>query len=180
MILVEPEIIVGIVGLGGTLIGALAAFGGVVYQQGKQAQHERARRRDERAEGATDSLMADVETVRKLVMAGHGKDLSDDSEEARLWREELDETIIGIRLGSLRIPDEDLRRNIVAACAFGFGRYHLLEASGLNSTSVLMVRMCVEVQNVLGAYLRGAPAPQLQYLALARHLYDVEFPTTGS
>ncbi|MFZ4150538.1 hypothetical protein [Streptomyces pseudogriseolus] len=168
----SDTLVVGIIGLAGAVVGALAAFLGVVYQQRQQARLADRERRAALSQGAVDSLLIDLEALRD-----HAWKRPADGDVAPGWGEwveEMGRILARIRLSIFRLSDRDLRETLRAACLFGFGNEDLLqEAIGLRAGRILMVAMCGEAQECLGYYLRREPIPATRFLSQARREYEV-------
>lgn len=166
----SETLLVGIIGLGGAVVGALAAFLGVVYQQRQQARLIDEERRAALSQGAVDSLLVDLEALRD-----HAWKRPAEEEAAPGWGEWVDEMghiLARMRLAIFRLSDRDLRETLQAASLFGFGNEgHLQEAIGLRAGRLLMMAMCVEAQECLGCYLRREPIPTTEFLPQARREY---------
>lgn len=170
------EVLVGVIALSGTLVGAAAAFAGVVYQQKQQAKLLGAERREALAHQAVDTLVAELEKVRELAASVpyRGENPPD-------FSEILDRHVSVIELAALRLPDKDLREAIQAACILGFGHTESFQAHvGLRTQQVttsvaqrvVMTAMCWDVQKCLGAYLRQEHRPETTYLFQARDYHQ--------
>lgn len=164
----SDELLVGVIGLSGTLVGAAVAFLGVVYQQRRQAELIRAERRDALSHQAVDILMAELEKIRELAWSvPHGDD------DPPGFGESLSKHVGVIQLAALRLPDRDLREAIEAACVLGFGHEESFrEHVGLRVQRGVMVATCWDVQKCLGAYLRQEPRPETTFLFQARDYYQ--------
>lgn len=160
------EIVVGMIGLGGAVVGALAAFLGVVYQQRHQAKLADQQRRVALSEAAIVTLIAELEALREHAWK------RPDGEAEDGWREWIDGMgrILGrIRLATLRLPNQDLRETLEAAWLFEFGHSELFQGVvGLRSGRMLMMAMTGEAQQCLGHYLRQEPIPRTDFLSRAR------------
>jgi hypothetical protein len=163
----STEVLVGVIGLSGALVGAAAAFAGVVYQQKHQEKMARSQRRDALAQQAVDTLMAELEEARRLVWSVPG-----DAEEPPDLPERLRRHIDVIRLAVLRIPHQELREAIDAACMVEFGRFEgFQEHVGLPAPRIVVNAMCWDAQKCLGAYLRQEKLPETTFLFEARDYF---------
>ncbi|USQ85748.1 hypothetical protein NFX46_19475 [Streptomyces phaeoluteigriseus] len=168
----NTDLLVGVIALLGTFVGAAAAFTGVVYQQRHQARLVREERRDVLAEKAVDTLIMELEKVKFFV--GTWPDDAMTPEHA----EHLFGHIAELRLAALRVPHEELRESIEAACVLAFGNERSFrEHIGFHENRLLMKSMCHEAQRCLGAYLRQEPLPQTQFLwrahSFAQSMYTI-------
>jgi hypothetical protein len=154
----ELEIAVGLIGvggaLGGSLLGGLSTFLGVVYQQQRQAKQTILERQTEMTHQAIDSIMVQVQELRRLAW---------ERPKAFKWTAEMGACVEAIRLASLRLPQAGLREPIEAACNYQFGASKSLRGdmtSMVGDPAVRVVAMTSQVQQRLGSYLRGeSPAP---------------------
>ncbi|MFI1525541.1 hypothetical protein [Streptomyces griseus] len=164
------EIAVGLIGLGGAVVGALAAFLGVVYQQRHQARLAERERRAVLSQAAIDLLLADLENLREHAWSRPENEQLDPAWGG--WVTEMGLILARMRLAVLRLPHQDLREMLEAAALYGFGNESALqEAVGLRAGRLLMVAACGEAQKCLGYYLRGEPMPSTIFLSAARDLY---------
>ncbi|MEV2277849.1 hypothetical protein AB0I72_19915 [Nocardiopsis sp. NPDC049922] len=178
----STEILVALVGLGGALFGAGAAFLGVVYQQRHQAKHAIRERRATMAEAAIDVITTQVQTLEKLIHSQAGEDFE--------WTEQMSDCLGAIRLSALRIPNKDLREAIEAVCDTRFGSGRLMDDYCCGPCPESLKRMKImimteEVQESLGAYLRGEELPNTIYLneaVMVRAAFRKEYyePLPGS
>jgi hypothetical protein len=158
----NTDLLVGVIALLGAFVGAAAAFAGVVYQQRHQARLVREERRDVLAERAVDTLIMELEKVRFYV--GTWPDDAMTPERAV----NLSGHIAELRLAALRVPHEELRESIEAACILAFGNEpSFREHIKFREKRLLMQSMCHEAQRCLGAYLRQEPLPQTELLGRA-------------
>ncbi|MEU1596191.1 hypothetical protein ABZ468_25865 [Streptomyces sp. NPDC005708] len=163
----STEVLVGVIGLCGALVGAAAAFVGVVYQQKQQVKLAQAERRDALAQLAVDTIMTELEELRRLVWS-----VSGDAEEPPEFRPQLVRHIDVIRLGVLRLPHQELREAMEAACMMEFGRVdQFQEHIGLRLPRIVATAMCWDAQKCLGAYLRREPLPETTFLFKARDYF---------
>ncbi|MFD3324076.1 hypothetical protein [Streptomyces sp. NPDC058701] len=161
------EVLVGVIGLGGTIVGASAAFLGVVYQQRHQARLAQAQRRDSMAIAAADTLLTELESLSKIAWR-RPDDGSPRDEAFRQWTAEMGECVGRIQLAVLRLPHPELREAIESACLFEFGNeVHFQQVVGLRAGRILMNAMCRDAQRCLGAYLRQEPIPSTEFLSRA-------------
>lgn len=158
----NTELLVGVIGLLGALVGAAAAFAGVVYQQNHQARLARAERREALARQAVDVLMAELEDLRKLLSSGPDIGPADSPQ----FLEPLERHLSVINLAALRLPQEELRELIESACNVRFGydesyREWLGIPPGQGHEAYQresrLSAMCRDAQRCLGAYLRQEP-----------------------
>ncbi|MDX3026736.1 hypothetical protein [Streptomyces scabiei] len=161
------EVLVGVIGLSGAIVGAAAAFAGVVYQQRNQARLARIERSDALAQAAVDTLTSEIQELRRLVWS-----LSSDAEEPPEFREAFSRHVDVIELAALRLPDKELREAIQAACYVGFGSVDQFQAHvGLPVRKAVTSAMCWDVQKCLGAFLRHESRPDTTFLFKARDYY---------
>jgi hypothetical protein len=162
---VTPEIAVGLIGAGGALsgalVGGLATFAGVVYQQKRQAAHARDERRTEMAHQAVDIALHQTQELKRLAWPTEKENFQ--------WNQEMGDCLEAIRLALLRIPDKGIRDTFEAACTFQFGASSKMrgELAGVDEPAVRMVVMTGQAQDMLGAYLRGEPVPPEGFLGKA-------------
>lgn len=155
----------GLIGLLGAVVGASAAFSGVVYQQRRQADMTRRERRDALAEKAVDTLIQQLEKVRQLAWSLE----SDEGGTPPFERlEAFADHLATISLASLRLPAKELRESIQAAVAIGFGHERSFqEHIGLEPRALLIATMAREAQACLGAFLRQEAIPPRELLGRA-------------
>ncbi|MFF3094112.1 hypothetical protein [Streptomyces cyaneofuscatus] len=166
----QIEIAVGLIGLGGAAVGALAAFLGVVYQQRHQARLMERERRAALSQVAVDALLADLEELRRHAWVRPDEERLDPAWTD--WSAETGLILARLSLATLRLPHPELREMIQAAGVYGFGNEDALqEAVGLRAGRPLMAAVCGEAQKCLGYYLRGEPIPATIFLSAARALY---------
>ncbi|QUX27879.1 hypothetical protein KGD83_21745 [Nocardiopsis akebiae] len=153
-----PEILVGLIGAGGALSGALlgglATFSGVVYQQKRQAKQMTHQRQTEMAHQAIDNILRQTQEVKNLAIS-QGEDFH--------WTPKMDEQVDTILLWLIRIPHADLREVIEAICTFKLGAHPELQgelSSTFNRPDFRVMLSIYEIQDFLGRYLRGEPIPQ--------------------
>lgn len=154
----ELEIAVGLIGmggaLGGSLLGGLATFLGVAYQQRHQAKQTALERQTKMTYQEIDSIIIQSQDLRRLAW---------EKSKAFKWTAEMGACVEAIRLAALRLPQDDLREPIEAACTYQFGASKSLRGdiiSMIDDPAVRIVVMASEVQQRLGSYLRGeSPAP---------------------
>jgi hypothetical protein len=159
-----PEVLVGLIGaggaLGGALCGGLSTFAGVVYQQKRQAAQAAEERHTEMAHQAVDGIMTQVQELRKLARA----------QSKYAWTPTMEELVEAIRHASLRVPHEPLRDLIDAACEWRFGAntFRPGKLAKITDTAPARIELIgLELQKCLGAYLRGEDLPALWLLAAA-------------
>lgn len=161
--------LVGVIGLSGAVVGAAAAFAGVVYQQKQQVKLARSERRDAMALQAVDTLIAELEKVRELAWS---VPYEEQDEDPPGFVEALEGHLSVIRLAVLRLPDRELREAIEAACVMGFGHESSFrEYVGLRVQRGVMSATLGDAQMCLGAYLRQEPRPHTTFLFQARDYY---------
>ena len=170
----STEVLVGLIGLGGALVGAAAAFSGVVYQQRHQAKLAREQRRTAMSDAAVNTLITELEKLRTIAWR---RPLEEDHGDDQ-WHNELGDCIDRIRLAALRLPHQELRETIEAACTMAFGEQaEAQDAVGLRAPRLLMMAAAVEAQRCLGAYLRGEPLPTMRFLPpMRRRLEEMTDP----
>lgn len=155
----------GLIGLGGAIVGATAAFAGVVYQQKHQAQREDAQRLVLLSEGAIDSLISQLELLREHAWRHPGDEEGADYD---VWVARLIDLLHPMRLTMMRLSDASLRQTLEAAWLFEFGHSAVLqEEIGLRSTKLVITRMAGEAQDCLGHHLRREPIPRTTFLSVA-------------
>jgi hypothetical protein len=89
--------------------------------------------------------------------------------EVRAWDAELSKHLGKIQLALLRLPEEELRKDLEAICSSGFGNEPWLsEVTGAPRGKILMYATTAEAQRCLGAYLRGEPIPKTRFMRPAR------------
>ena len=155
----DNAILGGLIGLLGAVVGASAAFSGVVYQQRRQADLARQERLDALAERAVDTLIQELEHVRDLAWKWN------EAHETREWRDALSKHSAAISLAVLRLPDKTLRENIQAAVILGFGSEQAFQDHvDLQVPPGIMAAMAGDAQKSLGAYLRQEPSPPTTFL----------------
>ncbi|MET9483664.1 hypothetical protein [Streptomyces sp. NPDC006638] len=171
------EVLVGVIGLGGAVVGALAAFLGVVYQQRHQAKLAAKQRLTDLSTAAVDVLMVELEAVRRLAWTRAARD----HPMRGTWIAEVAPHVDAIRLAALRLTDRELREMIEAACVYTFGDEETLqEAVGLHMAPIVVMSASTgEAQKCLGYYLRQEPTPETIYLAAARRTYRASITTLG-
>jgi hypothetical protein len=162
----STEVLVGVIGLLGAVVGAAAAFAGVVYQQRNQAELNRAERRDALAQAAVDTLVAELQGVQRLVSS-----LPSDTEDPPEFRGALNRHLDVIELVALRLPDKELREAIHAACHVSFGCLASFQEHVGLPRKLLTGVMCWDTQRCLGAYLRQDSRPEATHLFQARDYY---------
>ncbi|MDX3186474.1 hypothetical protein PV334_35295 [Streptomyces sp. ME02-7008A-1] len=151
----ETEILVGLIGLGGALVGASATFAGVVYQQRRQDLSARRLHRQTQAAGAADTILSDLYELQRV--ARQGNDGLTESERAERYRGQHD-AVARIVLNVQRIPDAELRSRLQQNAFF-------VLLNPPEDTRPEMERrestlwLCVDSIESLGAYLRNEPAP---------------------
>jgi hypothetical protein len=165
---VSAELLVGATGLLGAIVGAGAAFAGVVYQQRRQAELARMERRDAVASQAVDTIVAELERVRQVAREIPLNIAANQAAAQVDFRDHLD----AIQLASLRLPDLELREALEAACFVGFGlEESFREEVDLDIPAVLINAMAWDAQKCLGAYLRQEARPETTFLFRARDYY---------
>jgi hypothetical protein len=150
---VTPELLNGLIGAGGALLGGLATFAGVVYQQHRQAKQVAGEQQSEFARQAIDTILTQTTELRRLAWAKvrEGK---------FVWTLDMSECVDATLMASLRIPDKELREIIEASCRIHFGAVSTSTLREIPSTDPPPVRIMVTTQQVheqLVAYLRGEP-----------------------
>lgn len=161
----STEVLVGLIGLGGAVLGAGAAFAGVVYQQRSQAKQEDAKRHLARTEGAIDSLIMELEAFREHAWKRPADETAQGWSE---WVAGMSDLLKPMRLSMMRLSDPDLRGMLEAAWLMEFGDQEVLqEAVGLRAPRLLMLAMAAEAQSCLGHHLRGEPLPDTEFLKVA-------------
>ncbi|MEV2277850.1 hypothetical protein AB0I72_19920 [Nocardiopsis sp. NPDC049922] len=155
-----PEVLVGLIGAGGALSGALvggfATFAGVVYQQNRQAEQAAEERRAEMAHHAIDTIITQTWGLKKLLPEWSFKEFE--------WSPEMDACVDTIRMAALRLPQKDLREPIEAACSYLFGgtpHAHAASPSIPDRPAIRVRETAEEIQRRLGAHLRGEPLEPL-------------------
>ncbi|MET9158274.1 hypothetical protein ABZX56_11150 [Streptomyces parvulus] len=167
MLTMGTEVLVGVIGLSGALVGAAAAFAAVVYQQKHQARLAQAERRDALAQQAVELVAAELEQLRRLLWPQEGEEPTQESTQ-RILRH-----IDAIRLAVLRLPHQELREAIEAACMIEFGRFEGFQQHvGLPQPKLIGNALCWDAQKCLGAYLRQEPLPETAFLFKARTYFD--------
>lgn len=153
-----PEIAVGLIGLGGALggafIGGLATFAGVVYQQNRYDKHVSGERQTTMTHQAIDVIMDQTWELKKLAVGSSDKQFE--------WTNDMAECVEAIRLAALRLPEKHLREPIEAACLYKFGASRTFKndrIQGPPQPAARVAMMAGQVQERLGAYLRGEPIP---------------------
>lgn len=153
---VETEILVGLIGLGGALVGAGATFAGVVYQQRRQDLSAKRLQRQAQTAGAADTILFDLYELQRV--ARQGNDGLTESERAERYRGQHD-AVARIVLNVQRIPDAELRSRLQQNAFF-------VLLNPPEDTRPEMERreatlwLCMDSIESLGAYLRNEPAPQ--------------------
>jgi membrane-bound lytic murein transglycosylase len=153
---VNSELVVGAIGLAGTLAGAGATFIGVVYQQRQQERSTRAHRHQEQATEAVNKILAELyEIQRKARQAADGLAEADREERYRAQHD----SVAQITLTVQAVPDEVLRVRIQENVFF------VLLNPPEDSRTERERRMdtmwlCADSVECLGAYLREEPLPE--------------------
>jgi hypothetical protein len=160
MATMSTEVLVGLIGLFGALVGAGAAFAGVVYQQRHQAHQARRDRRDSAAEDAAQSILTNLDDIPDLITTLiRNEENPAASEETRLGLEHLSELQKLVRKAVHRIPSPELRNRVLDATHICFGP--LAASHDFPSRRRSWARaMCKETQEALGCYLRLEPLPE--------------------
>ncbi|MFC8230276.1 hypothetical protein [Streptomyces sp. NPDC057287] len=152
----ETDMLVGLIGLGGALMGASATFVGVVYQQRRQDLSARTLHRRTQAASAADMILSDLYELQRVARQGNGG--LTESERAERYRSQHD-AVARIVLSVQRIPDAELRSRLQQNAFFV-----LLnppeDARPEMERREATLWLCMDSIESLGAYLRNEPAPK--------------------
>ncbi|WAU78520.1 hypothetical protein O1Q96_01450 (plasmid) [Streptomyces sp. Qhu-G9] len=165
----DPGISSALIGFGGTIAGAFAAFGGVWFQQHRQAKAMEIQRaailHDAAFESAANALFAVKDLIRRkrfrAVEPG--------------WEHLLNTELDRLRLATFSFASTEFRSRLEEVVDMLTDWKHLTPEQFDDPQRFVVVRNVIdEASRVLGAYWRGEkiPARSVDYTSALSHLSD--------
>ncbi|MFF0649371.1 hypothetical protein ACFYVV_37860 [Streptomyces tendae] len=143
-----PELVAGLFGLGGALVGAVVSTGALIWQQRKTAQDAERSYRLGLAEGAANEIVRMSFEVEDLL------EVRDPTEEG--WRAELRQKCRGIEEQSLKFTDKGIQTFMAPANAELFVLSVQSDAPRYQDASQLLI----DIRHTMGFVLRREPLPE--------------------
>lgn len=184
MICMQPEVLAGLIGFGGAVVGAGGALLGGWFQQRHQAALTREDRQvaraglvEERGRAAADGALAELHALRRHVMRREQGVAPDEELE---WLRTVEEHVDQAAMASGLIPEADEMRTRVRDALDVVYTSALAERRKARRSSFASRSAVEHVIEVLSAYKRGddlpGPTHEEEHRRIERESYDLENP----
>lgn len=156
MICMDPNVVSGLIGFGGAVVGGAAALGGTLLQQKhatKMAREERETNRQDAAFDAAVRAVFDAQSIFRSRWGGRGA--SED------WDDRLRVEVSRLRLATLSIQHADLRKLLEqVALMLTYWENTAPQGADYGEMYRTIERVTQHAQEALGEYRRGGKIPE--------------------
>lgn len=159
MIVMQPEVLSGLIGFGGALVGGAASFGGVWLTLSHQRKLAREARLAEIGQEAADRALNELITLGEFLESVRGEVATMRTDESAEYLDTVFGHMERVQRAVARIPDKELRTRVrdlltVMRKFRTAGVRHFFAVSWL-------AELADELTDVLSAYIRSDPLPPL-------------------
>ncbi|MFF8015522.1 hypothetical protein [Streptomyces sp. NPDC007929] len=159
MIVMQPEVLSGLIGFGGALVGGASSFGGVWLTLSHQRKQARESRLLEIGQEAADKALNELITLGEFLESVRGEVAAMRTDESAEYLDTVFGHMERVQRAVARIPDRELRtrmRDLLSVMRKfrAAGVRHLFAVSWL-------AELADELTELLSAYIRSDPLPPL-------------------
>ncbi|MFF3934380.1 hypothetical protein [Streptomyces hirsutus] len=160
MIVMQPEVLSGLIGFGGALVGGAASFGGVWLTLSHQRKQAREAHLLEIGQAAADKALNELITLGEFLETFGGNDVvTAHTDEMLPYLDTVSGHLKNIKLAVARIPDRGVRDRVKLSLSLT-SRYR---AAGVRHFFVVrwLGELTEDMIDVLSAYIRDDALPPL-------------------
>lgn len=159
MTIMQPEVLSGLIGFGGALVGGAASFGGVWLTLSHQRKLAREARLAEIGQEAADRALNELITLGEFLESVKGEVATMRTDESAEYLDTVFGHVERVQRAVARIPDRELRTHVrdlltVMRKYRAAGVRHFFAVSWLSE-------LTDELTELLSAYIRSDPLPSL-------------------
>ncbi|MFC9219725.1 hypothetical protein ACFT8W_02720 [Streptomyces hygroscopicus] len=173
MIAMQPEVLSGLIGFGGALVGGVASFGGVWLTLSHQRKQAREARLLEIGQVAADKALNELITLGEFLGSLGGNDVVTANTDERLpYLDTVFGHLKNTELAVTRIPDRDVRERVTLLLRL---TTHYRASGVRHFFAVRWIRELTEdMVEVLSAYIRHDALPPLSAMTVKKQRKTAE------
>ncbi|CAL9467703.1 hypothetical protein SUDANB23_02770 [Streptomyces sp. enrichment culture] len=159
MIVMQPEVVSGLIGFGGALVGGAASLGGVWLTLSHQRKLAQEARLAEVGQEAADKALNELITLGEFLESVRGEVAAMRTDESAEYLDTVFGHMERVQRAVARIPDQELRMRM-RDLLFVMRKYRAAGVRHLFAVSWL-AEVADELTELLSAYIRADPLPPL-------------------
>lgn len=159
MIVMQPEVLSGLIGFGGALVGGAASFGGVWLTLSHQRKQAREARLLEIGQVAADKALNELITLGEFLGSVQGDVVTMHTDERASYLDTVFGHMENIERAVARIPNRELRDRVKSLIVV----MRRFRAAGVRHFFAVswLAELTDELTDLLSAYIRSDPLPPL-------------------
>ncbi|MET8696335.1 hypothetical protein ABZV65_27795 [Streptomyces bauhiniae] len=159
MIAMQPEVLSGLIGFGGALVGGATSLGGVWLTLSHQKKQTRETRLQEIGQVAVDEALNELITLGEFLKSVRGEVVTMRTDESAEYLVTVFDHMERVQRAVARIPDRDLRTRVRDLLVI----MRKFRAAGVRHFFAVswLVELADELTELLSAYIRSDPLPPL-------------------